>query len=126
MVSWVLYPGLEDHPQHELARRQMDGFGTMIAIGVKGGLEGGKTVMDHVNLFTLAVSLGGVESLIEHPASMTHAGLSRAEREAAGIADELVRISVGCEDVEDLQADLDQALNAVRVHQPPPLVGASH
>ncbi len=125
MVSWVLYPGLEDHPQHALARRQMDGFGSMIAIGVRGGLEGGKTLMDHVKVFTLAVSLGGVESLIEHPASMTHAGLPRAEREAAGIADELVRISVGCEDVDDLQEDLDQALDAVRASQPPPLVGAA-
>jgi methionine-gamma-lyase len=112
MVSWVSYPGLEEHPQHALARRQMDGFGHMIAIGVKGGLEAGKTMMNSVKLFTLAVSLGGVESLIEHPASMTHAGLPKAEREAAGLADELVRISVGCEDVEDLQADLDQALQA--------------
>lgn len=112
MVSWVSYPGLEDHPQHELARRQMDGFGNMIAIGVKGGLQAGKAMMNSVRLFTLAVSLGGVESLIEHPASMTHAGLPKEEREAAGLVDELVRIAVGCEDVEDLQADLDQALQA--------------
>jgi methionine-gamma-lyase len=112
MVSWVSYPGLGEHPQHDLARRQMDGFGSMIAIGVKGGLEAGKAMMNAVRLFTLAVSLGGVESLIEHPASMTHAGLPRQEREAAGLTDDLVRISVGCEDVEDLQADLDQALNA--------------
>lgn len=112
MVSWVNYPGLEEHPQHELARRQMDGFGSMIAIGVKGGLEAGKAMMNSVKVFTLAVSLGGVESLIEHPASMTHAGLPPQEREAAGLRDDLVRISVGCEDVEDLQADLDQALNA--------------
>jgi methionine-gamma-lyase len=112
MVSWVSYPGLEEHPQHELARRQMNGFGSTIAIGVKGGLAAGKAMMDGVKLFTLAVSLGGVESLIEHPASMTHAGLPREEREAAGISDELVRIAVGCEDVEDLQADLEQALGA--------------
>jgi methionine-gamma-lyase len=112
MVAWVAYPGLDEHPQHELARRQMDGFGSMIAIGVKGGLRAGKAMMNSVKLFTLAVSLGGVESLIEHPASMTHAGLPREEREAAGLVDELVRISVGCEDVEDLQADLDQALQA--------------
>jgi methionine-gamma-lyase len=104
----------------------MDGFGSMIAIGIRRGLEAGKTVMDHVRIFTLAVSLGGVESLIEHPASMTHAGLPKHEREAAGIVDELVRISVGCEDVEDLQQDLDQALNAVAVREAPPLVGASH
>ncbi len=114
MVSWVAYPGLEEHPQHELARRQMDGFGNMIAIGVQGGLEAGKAMMNSVRLFTLAVSLGGVESLIEHPASMTHAGLPRQEREAAGITDELVRIAVGCEDVEDLQEDLDQALTVAR------------
>ncbi len=112
MVAWVSYPGLEEHPQHDLARRQMDGFGSMIAIGVKGGLAAGKAMMNSVKLFTLAVSLGGVESLIEHPASMTHAGLPKAERETAGLVDELVRISVGCEDVEDLQADLDQALQA--------------
>jgi methionine-gamma-lyase len=93
----------------------MDGFGSMIAIGVKGGLEGGKIVMNHVRLFTLAVSLGGVESLIEHPASMTHAGIPQREREAAGVVDELVRISVGCEDFEDLRDDLDQALNRISV-----------
>ena len=114
MVSWVAYPGLEEHPQHGLAKRQMDGFGSMIAIGVKGGLEAGKAMMNSVKLFTLAVSLGGVESLIEHPASMTHAGLPREEREAAGLVDELVRLSVGCEDVDDLQADLEQALEAAR------------
>jgi methionine-gamma-lyase len=112
MVSWISYPGLEAHPQHELAKRQMDGFGNMIAIGVKGGLEAGKAMMNNVKVFTLAVSLGGVESLIEHPASMTHAGLSKAERAEAGLPDELVRIAVGCEHVEDLQADLDQALQA--------------
>jgi cystathionine beta-lyase/cystathionine gamma-synthase len=84
----------------------------MIAIGVKGGLAAGKAMMNSVKVFTLAVSLGGVESLIEHPASMTHAGLPKAEREAAGLPDELVRVAVGCEDVGDLQADLDQALQA--------------
>jgi len=110
MVTWVLYPGLPDHPQHELARTQMDGFGSMIAIGVNGGLEGGKIVMNNVRLFTLAVSLGGVESLIEHPASMTHSGIPREEREQAGIRDDLVRFSVGCEAWEDLADDLDQAL----------------
>jgi methionine-gamma-lyase len=113
MVDWILYPGLPNHPQHELAKKQMDGFGSMIAVGVKGGLEAGTIVMNNVNLFTLAVSLGGVESLIEHPASMTHASVSKQERALAGVSDELVRISVGCEDVEDLQEDLDQALNAI-------------
>lgn len=112
-VLWVAYPGLPEHPQHEIAKKQMDGFGTMIAIGVKGGLEGGRILMNNVGLFTLAVSLGGVESLIEHPASMTHASISREEREKSGIADELVRISVGCEDFEDIRDDLDQALKKV-------------
>jgi methionine-gamma-lyase len=112
-VTWVRYPGLEDHPQHTTASEQMDGFGSMICFGVRGGLEAGRTLMNHVRLFTLAVSLGGVESLIEHPASMTHATVPRKEREAAGIVDELVRISVGCEDVRDLEDDLAQALDAI-------------
>jgi methionine-gamma-lyase len=112
MVEWISYPGLEEHPQHALAMRQMDGFGSMIAIGVRGGLAAGKAMMNSVKVFTLAVSLGGVESLIEHPASMTHAGVPQHEREASGLTDELVRISVGCEHVADLQADLDQALRA--------------
>jgi methionine-gamma-lyase len=113
MVTWVKYPGLPEHPQHKLAKRQMDGFGCMIAMGVKGGIEGGRIVMNNVQLFTLAVSLGGVESLIEHPASMTHASMPKSGREQAGILDELVRISPGCEDYEDLRDDLDQALNAI-------------
>jgi methionine-gamma-lyase len=112
-VAWVRYPGLPDHPQHAIAKKQMDGFGSMICFGVKSGLEGGKTVMNNVRLFTLAVSLGGVESLIEHPASMTHATVPRHEREQAGIVDELVRISVGCEDFDDLRDDIDQALNSI-------------
>ncbi|MCL4707874.1 aminotransferase class I/II-fold pyridoxal phosphate-dependent enzyme [bacterium] len=112
-VTWVRYPGLPDHPQHAIAKKQMDGFGGMICFGVKNGLEGGKTVMNNVRLFTLAVSLGGVESLIEHPASMTHATVPRHEREQAGIVDELVRISVGCEDFADLRDDIDQALNRI-------------
>ncbi|MCA9741341.1 aminotransferase class I/II-fold pyridoxal phosphate-dependent enzyme, partial [candidate division KSB1 bacterium] len=113
-VRWVRYPGLPDHPQHTIAKKQMDGFGAMICFGVKNGLEGGKTVMNNVRLFTLAVSLGGVESLIEHPASMTHATVSRNERAQAGIVDELVRISVGCEDFNDLRDDLDQALKRIQ------------
>jgi len=112
-VSWVRYPGLPEHPHHELAGRQMDGFGAMLCFGVKNGLEGGKTVMNNVRLITLAVSLGGVESLIEHPASMTHSSIPRKEREEAGICDELVRLSVGCEAYEDLKEDLDQALNQI-------------
>jgi methionine-gamma-lyase len=113
-VTWVSYPGLPDHPQHELAKRQMDGFGSMISFGVQNGLNGGITVMNSVRLITLAVSLGGVESLIEHPASMTHASISAEQRRESGIADELVRFSVGCEDFEDLREDLNQALNAIR------------
>ncbi len=109
-VGWVSYPGLESHPQHDLASEQMKGPGAMISFGVKGGLEAGKAVINSVNLATRAVSLGGVESLIEHPASMTHAGMPADEREQAGITDDLVRLSTGCEAVEDLQADLDGAL----------------
>jgi methionine-gamma-lyase len=112
-VTWVSYPGLPDHPQHKTAKRQMDGFGSMISFGVQDGLQGGITLMNSVRLITLAVSLGGVESLIEHPASMTHASVGRAEKQEAGIVDELVRFSVGCEDFEDLREDLNQALNLI-------------
>jgi methionine-gamma-lyase len=112
-VDWVRYPGLPHHPGHDVAKKQMDSFGAMLCFGVKGGLEGGKVLMNHLRLITLAVSLGGVESLIQHPASMTHAGMPREERLAAGIGDEMVRLSVGCENVEDLMADLDQALQAI-------------
>jgi methionine-gamma-lyase len=92
--------------------RQMAGPGAVFSFGVKGGLEAGKTLIDSVKLATLAVSLGGIETLIEHPASMTHTGMPKKEREAAGISDDLVRLSVGCEDVRDLIADLAQALDA--------------
>jgi methionine-gamma-lyase len=112
-VKWVRYPGLSEHPQHEIAKSQMDGFGAMLSFGVSGGLEGGRGLMNQVRLITLAVSLGGVESLIEHPASMTHASVPRVEREAAGITDDLVRLSVGCEEVADLEEDLDQALGSI-------------
>ena len=98
------------HPQHALMLRQMSGPGAVFSFGVKGGLEAGKALIDSVRLATLAVSLGGVETLIEHPASMTHAGMPKKERAAAGISDDLVRLSVGCEDVRDLIADLEQAL----------------
>jgi methionine-gamma-lyase len=109
-VEWVRYIGLPSHPQHELAKNQMSGFGSMISFEVKGGLEAGRRLMDAVKVATLAVSLGGVETLIEHPASMTHASMSKEARDAAGFTDGLVRYSVGIEDVEDLIADLDQAL----------------
>ena len=111
-VSWVSYPGLPSHPQHQLMKKQMKGPGAMISFGVKGDLEAAKRMIDSVEIATLAVSLGGVESLIEHPASMTHAGVPREEREEAGISDDLIRISVGCEALEDLREDLEQALVA--------------
>jgi methionine-gamma-lyase len=113
-VQWARYIGLPSHPQHELAKRQMSGFGSMISFELKGGVAAGRTVMDHVHLAGLAVSLGGVETLISHPASMTHAGMARPDRLAAGITDGLVRLSVGIEDVEDIIADLDQALHQIR------------
>jgi methionine-gamma-lyase len=109
-IAGVRYIGLASHPQHELAARQMSGFGSMISFELKGGFDAGRRLMDHVKLATLAVSLGGVETLIEHPASMTHASMSREAREAAGFTDGLVRYSVGIENVEDLIADLEQAL----------------
>ena len=112
-VEWVRYVGLPSHPQHELATRQMSGFGAMIAFEVKGGLEAGRAVMDNVRIATLAVSLGGVETLVEHPASMTHAGVPRQHRLEAGITDGLVRYSVGIEDVNDLIADLAQAFDKI-------------
>ncbi len=112
-VAWVRYVGLPSHPQYALARKQMSGSGAMIAFEVKGGLEAGRTVMDNVRLATLAVSLGGVESLIEHPASMTHAGVSLEHRLEAGITDGLVRYAVGIENADDLIADLQQALAKV-------------
>lgn len=112
-VRWVLYPGLPSHPQYELAQRQMRGPGAMISFEVEGGLEAGKKVMDGVRLAVLAVSLGGVETLVQHPASMTHSKLPREERLEAGITDGLIRLSVGIEDLEDILADLEQALARV-------------
>jgi methionine-gamma-lyase len=112
-VASVRYIGLPSHPQHELAKKQMSGFGAMISFELKGGLEAGRVLMDNVHLAALAVSLGGVESLISHPATMTHASMSRPDRLAAGITDGLVRLSIGIEDVEDIIADLDQALSHV-------------
>ena len=112
-VDWVLYPGLKSHPQYELAEKQMNGPGAMISFEVKGGLEAGKTVMDNVELAVLAVSLGGVETLIQHPASMTHSKLSQEAKAGAGITDGLVRLSVGIEDVDDIITDLDNALSLV-------------
>ena len=110
-VQAVFYPGLPSHPQHELAQRQMSGFGGMMSIET-GSLERAGQVVERVRLFALAESLGGVESLIGHPATMTHAAVPQAMREAMGLTDGLVRLSVGIEDVDDLIADLDQALGA--------------
>ncbi len=112
-IEWVKYPGLRSHPQYELARKQMSGPGAMISFEVKGGVKAGKTVMDSVGLSTLAVSLGGIESLIQHPASMTHASMGPAARAEAGITDGLIRFSVGCEDCEDIKKDLWQALDKI-------------
>jgi len=117
-IEWVRYPGLASHPQHALAVRQMDGPGALMSFEVRGGVDAGRTVLDNVRLLTLAVSLGGIETLIQHPSSMTHNAMPREQRLAAGITDGLVRMSVGCEAFEDLQADLAQALAKVAVAAP--------
>ncbi|MCM2323680.1 MAG: cystathionine gamma-synthase [Oligoflexia bacterium] len=109
-VERVIYPGLESHPQHAIARRQMSGFGGMITFFIKGGLPEARAFLEKVRLFTLAESLGGVESLIEHPAIMTHASIPVETRKELGIHDNLIRISAGIEDLADLKADLAQAL----------------
>ena len=112
-VEWVRFPGLTSHPQYEIGQRQMSGPGGVISFELKGGIEAGRRVMDSVQLCALAVSLGGVESLIQHPASMTHASMGKEARERAHITDGLVRISVGIEKVDDVIADLDQAMSGV-------------
>jgi methionine-gamma-lyase len=114
LVKSVSYPGLKSHPQYELARRQQKGPGGMVTIELKGGIKAGETFINNVKIFQLAVSLGGVESLVQHPASMTHAAMGRETRIAAGITDGLVRISVGCENADDLICDLEQALAKVK------------
>jgi cystathionine beta-lyase/cystathionine gamma-synthase len=111
-VRHVFYPGLPAHPQHELAKRQMRGFGGMVTFEL-GSLEAARRLLNAVRLLALAESLGGVETLISHPATMTHSSVPAARRAALGISDGLIRISVGVEDVEDLKADLDQALDRV-------------
>ena len=110
-VEKVIYPGLASHPQHELAKRQMDGFGGMVTILIKGGLSESRRFLERCRVFALAESLGGVESLIEHPAIMTHASIPPEQRAELGIADNLVRLSVGVEDPSDLIEDLKQALS---------------
>lgn len=112
-VDYVNYPGLADHPQHEISTKQASGFGAMVCFEVKGGVDAGKSLMDGIELWSLAENLGSVESLITHPVTMTHAAVPRDERIAAGITDGLVRLSVGLEDVEDLIEALDRALDQV-------------
>lgn len=112
-VAWIKYPGLASHPQFNLAKTQMNGYGSMMSFGLKGGYDAGKKLMDHVHLAMLAVSLGGVETLIQHPASMTHAVVSKEDKLKAGITDDLIRFSVGIEDVEDIIHDLEQGLESV-------------
>jgi cystathionine gamma-lyase len=109
-VERVIYPGLKSHPQNVLAKRQMDGPGGIISIEIKGGLRKARRMLERCRLFALAESLGGVESLIEHPAIMTHASVPPANRKRLGISDALIRLSVGVEDLEDLRAELSDAL----------------
>lgn len=113
-VTEVYYPGLKTHPGHSIAKKQMKKYGGMIAFRVKGGITAGKRIMNSVELCTLAVSLGDCETLIQHPASMTHSTYTRKEREAAGITDGLIRLSVGLESVDDIIADLETAMSLVR------------
>lgn len=110
-VEKVIYPGLASHPHHALAKRQMDGFGGMVSVCLKGGFEAAKRFCERTELFTLAESLGGVESLVNHPAVMTHASVPGERRAELGIADNLVRLSVGVEALADLQSDLDRSLS---------------
>ena len=111
-VEQVYFPGLADHPQHALAKKQQHDFGAMMSFELKGGVEAVKVLFDKLEFFTLAQSLGGVESLISHPSTMTHAGMEIKAQLAAGITQSLVRISVGIEDIDDMLADLSQALDA--------------
>ena len=113
-VESVVYPGLKSHPQHSIAKKQMSGFGGMITFFLKGGVKESKKFLSSVNLFALAESLGGVESLIEHPAIMTHASIPKKVRQEIGIHDNLIRLSVGIEHVDDLIADLDKAFKAIK------------
>ena len=109
-VESVLYPGLPSHPQHALAARQMDDFGGIVTFFVKGDLGNARRFLERCEVFSLAESLGGVESLVDHPAIMTHASVPEEERAKLGISDQLIRLSVGIEALEDLLVDLDQAL----------------
>jgi methionine-gamma-lyase len=110
-VAWIKYPGLMSHPQYEMAGKQMRGPGSMISFGLKGGYDAAKNMLDNVHLALLAVSLGGVETLIQHPASMTHSKVSAEDKKNAGITDDLIRLAVGIEDVNDIIADFKYALS---------------
>jgi len=113
-VEKVLYPGLANHPGHQIAKQQMKDFGGMISFTLKGDrIQDALTFLSNTHLFSLAESLGGVESLVGHPASMTHASIPKAEREKSGLTDTLIRLSVGIEDIEDLKEDIDNALKAI-------------
>ncbi|MBN1930659.1 MAG: PLP-dependent transferase [Desulfobacterales bacterium] len=112
-VEWVRYPGLRSHPQHDVAKKQMSGYSGMLSFGVRGGIEAGRRLMNSVSLCSLAVSLGATDTLIQHPASMTHACVPPEVRKKVGITDELVRMSVGIEDPEDIIADLEQAFGKI-------------
>jgi cystathionine gamma-synthase len=113
-VAKVYYPGLKDHPGYEIAQRQQHGFGAMVSFELHGGVENVKTFIEHVKLFSLAESLGGVESLVAHPASMTHAAMDEAARKRAGLSDTLMRLSIGIEQGDDLLRDLTTGLDAAR------------
>ncbi|MBN2426174.1 MAG: aminotransferase class I/II-fold pyridoxal phosphate-dependent enzyme [Calditrichaceae bacterium] len=115
-ISKVWYPGLTTHPQHETAKKQMLGYGGMVSFEVKGGRKAGEKLMNNVKIFTLAVSLGDVDSLIEHPASMTHSTYNKEELKSAGISEGLVRVSIGIEDPKDLIDDLSQSLHKINLH----------
>jgi len=114
-VTRVLYPGLPSHPQHAIAKKQMSGFGGMITFFLKGGLKESRIFLENLRIFVLAESLGAVESLAEHPAIMTHASVPPEQRKTLGISDNLVRLSVGVENVEDLLADIKHALDAIPI-----------
>ena len=113
-VEKVYYPGLESHEGYEIAKKQMKDFGGIMSFELKGGFEAGKTLLNNLELCSLAVSLGDTETLIQHPASMTHSPYTREERYAAGITDGLVRLSVGLENAEDIIADLEKGLAEIK------------
>jgi methionine-gamma-lyase len=113
-VAWIKYPGLRSHPQYELAKKQMRGDGSMISFGLHGGYQSAKILLDNMHLALLAVSLGGVETLIQHPASMTHSKVSAEDKNKAGITDDLIRLAVGIEDVKDIIFDLENGLKKIQ------------